>query len=745
MKKVVFTWIMILALALSACAGQNPGAPAAGDGLTAKNGEAPAKDGGAAAIKPGSGAAYPAQPGDAAAPDQPGGQPDAPAGGYPAPAAGQPDAGQPAAGQPDDAALAALLAGLDSAAQDGLPAIMQLLVGILKLDGTDLAVSKDQAVELLALWNEYKTLAQGAPGQGAPQAAPDTPAAPAAQTPLPTPTVDAETQAKIEALAEEIAAVFSAEQLAAIAALDLTLESALTILQESGLLQAGPDGQSSGAAQGTPPAPPSGGQGGQPPAGGPGGQPPSGGQGGQPPAGGAPGATGASGLPPQAIDVIIRYLETLAGVTPGANAAAALASQPPAGGAGGTAVDASAAGAIAVYSLAGGSVTLSGQTYTATETDQTAVYVTGGAALTLAEAIITTSGDTSSDAASSFYGLNAAVLAANGGVIALSSSAVSTGGTGANGVFASGSGSAVTLTDVSITAAGDGGHAVMATNGAALTLTDVDMKTTGKNSGAIATDRGSGVIHVIGGSATTSGQDSPAIYSTGAIDITGATLSAGGAEAAVIEGANSITLNDCDLSSSLEKWGVMIYQSMSGDAEGQRGVFTMNGGSLAYTPENGPLFYVTNTSAVITLRGVTVTNNSGALIQAAAGRWGASGANGGQAILTADGQTLAGDLEVDDLSSIELILQNGSTLIGALNPAHSAGSAGLTLDAGSVWTVTGESYLASLALTGGLSGDTIENIIGNGYTVYYDAAGCPDLGGQVYTLAGGGYLKPISG
>jgi len=41
------------------------------------------------------------------------------------------------------------------------------------------------------------------------------------------------------------------------------------------------------------------------------------------------------------------------------------------------------------------------------------------------------------------------------------------------------------------------------------------MSTAGANSGAIATDRGAGTINMSGGSVTTSGADSPGIYSTG--------------------------------------------------------------------------------------------------------------------------------------------------------------------------------------------------------------------------------------
>jgi hypothetical protein len=439
-------------------------------------------------------------------------------------------------------------------------------------------------------------------------------------------------------------------------------------------------------------------------------------------------------IPPELFDALIQAL----GGTPSTTASA-----PPAPAGSGSPTGASAS-ISAAYTQTGGTETKTGGTYTASGTDQSAILVTGGGVLTLTGAAITTSGDTSSNDESSFYGLNAAVLANAAGQITLSDSTITTSGTGANGAFAEGSGSSVALSNVTIDATGDGAHGVMATNGGVMALTDVDMTTAGKNSGAIATDRGGGTIVATGGTVTTSGQDSPGIYSTGDITVSGATISAIGAEAAVIEGANSITLVDTDLSSSLaDKWGVMIYQSMSGDAQGTRGIFTMTGGSLANSATTGPLFYVTNSTGVITLKAVEVMAASGILVDASANsRWGNSGSNGGTVILTADGQTLAGDMTADNISSIAAALQNGSALTGTIDAAHTAQAVNLTLDGSSTWTVTANSYLTCLSDPDGISGTAITNIIGNGHTVYYDASECPALGGKTYTLSGEGTLQP---
>jgi hypothetical protein len=247
--------------------------------------------------------------------------------------------------------------------------------------------------------------------------------------------------------------------------------------------------------------------------------------------------------------------------------------------------------------------------------------VTTSGVLTLNNATVSTSGNTSSQDNSSFYGQNAGVLAAGGGTIHMAAGTITTTGAGANGAFATGTGSTVTLSRTKIDATGNGGHAVMATQGGSMTLSNVKMTTAGKNSGAIATDRGGGTIRVTGGSVVTSGQDSPAVYSTGAITVTGATLTATGSEAAVIEGANSVTLNDCVTTSSMaNKWGALIYQSFSGDAQGSRGVFTVTGGSLKDSASASPLFYVTNTKAVITLKSVDVSAASGILINAASAK-----------------------------------------------------------------------------------------------------------------------------
>lgn len=400
------------------------------------------------------------------------------------------------------------------------------------------------------------------------------------------------------------------------------------------------------------------------------------------------------------------------------------------------------------YTIDGGdAVTAADQTYASTAADQSSACLINAANLTLSNITVTKTGDSSSSDNSSFYGLNAGILVGSGSQLTINGGSVDANGKGANGVFSTGEGTVVNLSDMTINAVGDGAHAVMATLGGTMNLTNVNMNTTDTHSGAIATDRGSGTITATGGTVTTSGADSPGIYSTGNITVSDATISSSGAEVAVIEGANTITVNNSTLTSTVaDKWGVMIYQSFSGDAEGTEGVFTMNGGSLIDTDANSPLFYLTNAEGTITLKGVDVSAASGVLVKAEANaRWGTTGSNGGTAILIADSQTLNGNLVADSISGLNVTLQNSSALTGAINADKTAKLVSVTLDKSSTWTVTADSYVTTISDADGISGTTITNITGNGHNVYYDASSAANsaLNGQTFTLVNGGQLAPI--
>ena len=383
------------------------------------------------------------------------------------------------------------------------------------------------------------------------------------------------------------------------------------------------------------------------------------------------------------------------------------------------------------YILKNGPAAFNGKVFTSDSQDMSAIWVKKDGRLTLSNATIRTTGNTSSNEGSSFFGLNAAVLATKGGQIIINKGSVSSTGSGANGLFAADKGSMISASDLDIRATGNGGHGVMTSNGGAINIMRCDIYTTNAHGAPIATDRGGGTVIASDCKLTAKGDGSPLLYSTGVLEGSRLTGEATISEAVVIEGQNSVTLRDCKLKGN--KNGAMIYQSFSGDAQGFGGVLKITGGK--FRSGQGALLYVTNTNAEVELTDVKVKAASGILARAAADRWGQNGSNGGKLRLKAARENLKGDLIAENGSSIDALLTDKTTLRGKVT--HT----GLVLDGASRWEVTGLSSLTTLALQGGA---TLESIRSNGNNVTYDASLPANrwLQGKSYPLPGGGVLQP---
>ncbi|MFC6260132.1 hypothetical protein [Levilactobacillus fujinensis] len=389
---------------------------------------------------------------------------------------------------------------------------------------------------------------------------------------------------------------------------------------------------------------------------------------------------------------------------------------------------------------------LSTKTIKASTANRSAVYVKNGGKLTLTGSQVTKTGNTTSTDNSNFFGQNAGLLVTKGGQATIANLTEQTAATGANGIFATGKNAKVTIKNSQINTTKSSSRGLDATYKGKIMATNTNITTKGSHSAALATDRGGGTVSLNKGTLKTAGDGSPVIYSTGAIAVQNVTGTATGAEAADIEGSNSITIKNSQLTGKKNN-GVMLYQSMSGDSEVGTSVFSMTNGSLTSTVKSGSkgttnhtgaLFYVTNTTAKINLNNVKLSNASTTLIRLASDRWGTSGSNGGKLTFTAKNQTMKGNILIAKGSTLKLNLTSGSVFTGAINSADTAGKTTVTLKGNNTWHVTKNSYVTSLIST--KSGLT--NIKSNGHNVYYDKSSSANkwLNGKTYTLSGGGKL-----
>ena len=362
--------------------------------------------------------------------------------------------------------------------------------------------------------------------------------------------------------------------------------------------------------------------------------------------------------------------------------------------------------------------TNSGESYSSEEDSQNALLVTGGTS-TLANSTITKTGDSSGDN-SDFYGTNAAVLVKEG-TLNINGGTVTTNGSHANGVFAYSNGT-INISDTNIKTTSNNSGAIMVTGGGTLTANNVTAETDGNSSAPIRSDRGGGTLTVNGGTYTSHGVGSPVIYSTADITVNNSSLTATTSEGVVVEGKNSVTLNNVIMEATNTKLNsnsqtyksIFIYQSMSGDAEVGTSSFTAKNSKIINN--NGDIIFVTNTNTVIELENNEIINNdnTGNFLKISSSKWGTSGKNGGTVTLNAKNQRITGNILVDNISILDLSLKNGSSYSGTINNENTAKTINITLDSSSSITLTGDSYITSLKNEVANN----SNINFNGYKLY---------------------------
>lgn len=378
------------------------------------------------------------------------------------------------------------------------------------------------------------------------------------------------------------------------------------------------------------------------------------------------------------------------------------------------------------------SETVNGENITSSTANENGILASGEIESKIEDTEVTKSGDSNSGDTSNFYGNNSAILAKDKAILNLDNVTVTTDADGANGVFSYGGsattnnsesdGTTVNISNSKITTTGDNAGGIMTTGGGNMNATNLTINTSGTSSAAIRTDRGGGTVTVNKGTYKTTGKGSPTIYSTANVTVSNASLIANASEGVVIEGANSVELNNCNLTDTNNELNgqsttyknIFLYQSMSGDASNGTASFVSKNSNI--TTNKGDTFYVTNTTASIELTNNTIVNNdsTGNFLRIQKDSWGKTGSNGGNVSLKMENQEAKGNIVVDSISSLDMEISENSLYEGTINGENQAKSIVLKLDKTSKIKLTGDSYITSLEDEDSSYG----NIDFNGYTLY---------------------------
>lgn len=327
-------------------------------------------------------------------------------------------------------------------------------------------------------------------------------------------------------------------------------------------------------------------------------------------------------------------------------------------------------------------------------------------------------GAVSDQTAGDRYGKNAALLATGGANLTFEEGTVDSAAEGSSGIFGHGNGTSVRMSNSTVTTTGDQAEGIQVSGKAKIQAKNMTVTTAGDSSAVLWAENGS--LDVNGGTYTSGGYNSPAIFASGELNANGADLTANNSAVAVLQGPCTITLKNCDLRSNAtgeqkttqgEESKTIVIQGED-EPEQQTISFSMSGGSLV--SQSDTVFWIADTACDLTLEKVQVQGADGSTFLYLSGT---TEVNSPAVTLNASHQTIEGNLMVDSNSTLHLNLQNSSLLHGAIllaDDSNAVTNTSVHIGPGCTWSLTGDSSVNMLENEGTIQFNGYSITLGDG-------------------------------
>ncbi|MBO4549062.1 MAG: Ig-like domain-containing protein, partial [Abditibacteriota bacterium] len=373
-------------------------------------------------------------------------------------------------------------------------------------------------------------------------------------------------------------------------------------------------------------------------------------------------------------------------------------------------------GATTIFS----SQTRSDESYASATANQNSLLISTSGKVTVNNAAVTKAGDSLQEELCRYYGVNAAVMCKssdekgqtyfNGGNI----QADAEGGDGLVCYFAS-----AYVTDSIISSPRSRGVVAAEKGFVSLKNTRVYSDSIQPYGGALCAEYW-GNLSISGGKAW--GSVCPAVYSRWYVFAEDAELLSQDSPAVMLADGGNAELHDCSvkLDPQSENPFYAVKFVTENDSSGQ-GSFIMFGGEI----DSMDKFWAAASDAYIYLKEVDFPGFPGTFLEVDTGEDENAGIIGGNVTLDMQRQSAAGPISVSTLSSLNMTMDGESSFEGYINNAGPEGDVAVTVTGGSVWTLTGDSWISSLKIDGP------ENIELNGSILYVDGVPFDPAANQV--------------
>lgn len=376
--------------------------------------------------------------------------------------------------------------------------------------------------------------------------------------------------------------------------------------------------------------------------------------------------------------------------------------------------------------------------------DTNSILIRNGSSVDISNSNIYKYGDSKELFYSKIYGINSAILIMADSKLIINNSSINTSAVGGTGLFSVLENSKINANSLIINTSSKESIGIVSSIDSEIIGNNITIKTSSSSSPTLSSIRG-GVLTLDSSILKTTATASPLINTSSIVNLNDSIGDANDSSVAYMTGNPTIKISNCKLNVTANKIDDKNYDGAFA-LYNNSNIYDYNSSSKIsiYSSEinikkqskvysKAPIFYIVDSNAIINLSNNTFSYGSNMFLNIK----NTNKEKNISIVLNTREQEINGDIQLSRNVSLEINFKN-SSFNGNINYNDKAKEIILNIDNNSIINLTDDSYVSVI----NDENDTFDNIISNGYTLYYDKTLNKKLDNKTIKLKDGGIIKP---
>lgn len=389
--------------------------------------------------------------------------------------------------------------------------------------------------------------------------------------------------------------------------------------------------------------------------------------------------------------------------------------------------------------------TLNGEKIVSKEKNTNSILIKNGSSVTIKNFSIFKYGDSNDLIGARIYGLNSAVLTLKNSYLNINNSNINTFSIGGNGLFAVLENSKIDANLLNINTSNKESIGIVSSIDSEIYGQNITIKTSSTSSPALSSTRG-GLLNISSSILKTTANASPLINTNSKVILSDSIGDANDAPAAYMTDNSYLKISNCKLNVTANKiseknydGAFILYNEFTDDDYANSSKINIYSSDISIKKQSkvfnkAPLFSIVNSNTIINISDSLFDYGSNIFLKLK----NTNKDKNMHVVLNSDNQEITGDIILSKNVTFEMNFNN-TTYYGSINNDNDVKNITINIDNESLINMTGDFYIAVL----NSKNKNFDNIISNGYTIYYDKNLSKELNGKIIKLKDGGSIRPL--